>query len=394
MSRELSYDTFQQRGYRTKIRSWRRLRRQVPRWAVIPLVVTAVCTAIGLVRGLNDALDQYLKTYPTDFEGLRLYRNASDLRGPTHPIRFRSGAHIDEKYTYLRGLGKGCEGRADLYADTDSGYSVVVKTFTGDIRNPLPSSIGKEFEAVTTTWPSEIEAGIKVADEIAGFVPVYDYFILVQQNGRHGWAMVSPYVHNGTLVTLSNHESATPSSASQLDEIHRPALMEMLTNLGPIHAAGYCHDDIKPDNIFIGNSAEWLLGDLGNFRHLNHTWHFTRSWKRQNQWSECRYNDIRRALKSYLWFLRMASVDQTAFDKAFWSESEDWARIYWTFVRKPSIRPSVVGILDIDGVKTDHGAAWNSKSDYAKWSLETERELHCTGISSRFWRWYEYLEWY
>ncbi|EME88604.1 uncharacterized protein MYCFIDRAFT_209856 [Pseudocercospora fijiensis CIRAD86] len=130
------------------------------------------------------------------------------------------------------------------------------------------------------------------------------------------------------------------------------------------------------------DSLDWLLGDLGNLRHVGHQWHTTRSWLRQNQWADCRLNDIRRALKSYLWFLRTASADTSTFDRAFWSRSEGWAERYWDFVNSAS------GFSAGPNQKSAFG------SDHVSLAADTARELVCTGVPRRLWSWRDYLLWY
>ncbi|KXT18306.1 hypothetical protein AC579_973 [Pseudocercospora musae] len=370
-------------AYGNRIGSRRRLWRRVPRWAHIPLLVTLVCACIGLLRGIGDLYDQHVKRYPTDFSILHFGANETlALPPPEQPMRYTQGSQIDERYTYLRDLGHGQEGSAALYADLESGDIVVAKTFTTIARNPLPAILAEDFKGVATTWPSEIEAGITLGSHLSGFVPVYDYFVLQADGAGHSWTMVSPFLSNGTLQSFAKREgSDSHVSVRQLDQYYRPALDRVLRSLHRLHRLHLCHDDVKPDNFFMKDSLDWLLGDLGNLRHVGHQWHRTRSWTRQNQWRDCRLNDVRRALKSYLWFLRTASVDTSTFDRAFWSRSEGWAEIYWDFVK------SVSGVSASD-------QKGNSRKDEASLAAGTERELVCTGVPRHLWTWWDYLLWY
>ncbi|KXT00221.1 hypothetical protein AC578_7017 [Pseudocercospora eumusae] len=370
-------------AYGNTIGSWRRLWRRLPRWAHVPLFVTLLGACIGLVRGISDLHDQHVKQYPTDFSFLHFAANETlALPPPEQPLRYAHASHIDEKYTYLRHLGHGQEGSAALYADLKSGDVVVAKTFTSIARNPLPAILAEEFKGLATTWPSEIEAGISLSNHLSGFVPVYDYFVLQTEDLAHAWTMISPFLSNGTLESFATREGSTSHiSATRLDEYYRPALDRVLRSLHHLHRLRLCHDDIKPDNFFVKDALDWLLGDLGNLRHIGHQWHNTRSWVRQNQWRDCRLNDIRRALKSYLWFLRTASVDTRTFDQAFWSRNEAWAEMYWHFDQSAT------------GIPTSHQKRISGK-DEVSLAADTERELLCTGVPRRLWTWWDFLLWY
>lgn len=109
-----------------------------------------------------------------------------------------------------------------------------------------------------------------------------------------------------------------------------------LVSLKELHSHGLCHDNIKPDNIFVADTQHWLLGDLGNVRHFGHPWHTSDEWERRGQWAHCQFNDVRRVLKSYLSFIRDSCGDRSAFDQAFYAEERAWSRLYWAFTRAPA----------------------------------------------------------
>lgn len=274
-------------------RSWQRQAHNLPRWVryLVAGFVT-ICAFAGFIRGCNELHDQAIKQLPTDYH--KLQNGRPHLSSPSHPIRFDErtppdGKHvgtsrgdIDERYLFVRPLASGQEGKADLYSDQQDGSAVVVKTFNSIARNRLPTSIANDFANYTTTWPAEIEASLLL--EKSGYVPVVDYFIL-QTPWGWSWALVTPFITWGTLANLATDERHVPigRTTDQLDAAYRSSFEAMLHQLQGLHDAGYCHDDVKPDNIFIQNPEHWLLGDLGNVRHADHAWHRTRSWLRQNQ---------------------------------------------------------------------------------------------------------------
>lgn len=234
-------------------------------------------------------------------------------------------------------LGTGQEGSVSLYGDS-AGTTVAVKTFARPPRNEIPPELAGDFIQFTTTWPTEIEAGMLLNSlRDSPFVAVVDYFILSEPDGW-SWALVSPFALGGTLLSLAERErtASKPNDLTTLDCLYRPSLKSLLLALEDLHLTGICHDDIKPDNVFIDRDpSHWMLGDLGNVREVKHAWHKTASWTRQNQLRDCKTNDVKRLLKTYLSFLRAASADLDVFDRHFWAGRSAWSRMYWDFALYP-----------------------------------------------------------
>lgn len=249
-------------------------------------------------------------------------------------------------------LGSGCEG------DTFSFNNSVIKVFKpgrSPLRNCVPNSASK------LRWPPEIpvsillgglsdQNGAAISDR-ADFLPVYDYFLLPTENGNPGqWHLVTPFLKTGTLEHLARRlqNQDTSQTAENIDARYRPSLNRLLKALSTMHSQELCHDDIKMDNIFVmdgsqpsGNTsgvpnekdAHWLLADLGNVRHHNHSYHSSLLWAHDNgQNTDCRTNDVVRLLKSYLLFLQSALTSgdpRNAFNGDFLAASAPWSRLYW-----------------------------------------------------------------
>lgn len=273
-----------------------------------------------------------------------------------------------------------------LYKDS-GGLTVAVKTFSLAARNQIPVELVGDFIQFTTTWPTEIEAGLLLNSlRDSSFVPVLDYFILDEPAGWI-WALVSPMELGGTLLNLAAREKASyqPSNLDALDDTYRSSLKNLLLTLEDLHLASICHDDVKPDNVFIDrDNRHWLLGDLGNVREIEHPWHKTASWVRQNQLADCKTNDVKRALKTYLSFLRAASANFDDFDKQFWKGQNPWSRMYWDFVHHPIDASRLARLSDAlysQGHSKDLEAASDAGDDNLREA--TERELTCTSVPRR-----------
>ena len=261
----------------------------------------------GVTRHVHDERDFALKQYPSDFSPLTNAHLEAIWR-PQQPLRFQNGTHIDDRYIFMRKLAKGNEGAAALYVDTVDGDVVVVKTYenvTRDgkviLRNLVPSFLESDFEDYGPHWPTEIEAslvfGTRKGVNGTAFVPVRDYFVLQTESADWHWALVTPFIEDGTLETLADATKVHERTPQKLDITFRPVFNDVLQNLGLLHSSGYCHDDIKPDNIFVADTKHWLIGDLGCVRHFAHPWHGTGRIKREKQWADCVLNDIRRFVK-------------------------------------------------------------------------------------------------
>ena len=329
--------------------------------------VILVCLILGLARTTLYRHDVAIRESPVDFSSLSDGTKRS-LPLPERAIRQSNGSHIDERYRLLKPLKAGGQGSVSLYADTSTNTTVVVKTISAVGRNRVPAKLRPLFKDITNTWPSELDATLSIPTTLgneSAFVAAHDYFIYREDGAepdQWSWALVTPFISGGTLVKFAHQLHESPKTADQFDLDYRPTLDRLLDDLHALHEVGYCHDDVKPQNLFIEGRKLWLLGDLGNTRDYGHPWHNTHQWHRRNQWSDCRLNDVRRALKSYLFLLRTACDDPTQFDRDFLAGVKPWSRMYWQFVHKPiysSDDGSIAGqahlSFDFGGVPSGHG---------------------------------------
>ena len=306
------------------------------RLAIIPIF--SVILILVLRHIARSERDYALKQWPSVFSSSK---QTGQLWHSPHPVRRLNGTHIDDRYIFMRYLGKGAEGTASLYVDESSGEVVVVKTYTGIARNPVPDELAEDFPeyVLKKNWQAEIEAGLhfgelKNGDENA-FVPVKDYFVLETGAEEWQWALVTAFVEDGTLESLAKRTKIHERTPQKLDKIFRGTLEKFLMSLKLLHDAGFCHDDVKSDNVFVANATHWLVGDLGNVRHFDHPWHATQRWKRENQWSDCVFNDIRRTFKTYVTFLRQSCGNELDFDREFYDSRQAWNSLYWAWMEQP-----------------------------------------------------------
>lgn len=261
-------------------------------------------------------------------------------------------------------LGSGYEG------DTFAFDNMVIKVFKpgrSPLRNCVPGMASK------LAWPSEIPVSLLLGGLVdtsrpdqtpptsddAQFVPILDYFLLPSSKDDHlgEWHLITPFLSSGTLDHLAKRlRSQEPAlKTDEVDAHFRPSFHRILKALVTMHSEyDLCHDDVKMDNIFVmdyasaplespgrttysapnGKDTHWLLGDLGNAREPSHGYHTSLLWSHDNgQHPDCRVNDLRRLVKSYILFLQAATmrsaVHRDEFIQSFLSGSTPWSRLYW-----------------------------------------------------------------
>ncbi|KAL8661409.1 MAG: hypothetical protein Q9168_008389 [Polycauliona sp. 1 TL-2023] len=302
-----------------------------------------------------------LKGAPTDFSGLLEHlERASEPQIPRKLIRrYRgpSALDIDDRYAFVRRLGGGREGAVNLYEDSNTGDLVAIKRFQSVYRNPLPPSLLKALEVEKVYyWPAEIQATILLGGSSqrtheAGLIserglessdcdmlPALDYFLIREgswSSTSFTWHLVTPFLGKGTLTHLAQNLEASNQTSCNLDHAFRPSLHRLVESLARLHKLSVCHNDVKPDNIYILDQQHWLLGDLGNVREINHPYYSTPKWQREGQWADCQTNDIRRALISYMNLIRRAAADKEVFDQQIICRSSALAEFYWGFMEEP-----------------------------------------------------------
>lgn len=232
-------------------------------------------------------------------------------------------------------LGAGWEGK--VFAHNDS----VIKTFTpgrSPFRNCAPGDTSDK-------WPTEIAASIRFGGisgdtksnsteyaGLEGFLPVETYFkASVSPSKPAEWHLVTPLLKGGNLNIFAKRVTQDPriTTFQELDAQYRPAFEGLLISIQHLHEEGYCHDDIKPANIFVRDENHWVVGDLGNVRQTTHPYHSSRLWLDNGQLADCCANDVMRALKSYLKFLQLAASNKDEFNEAFFESKEPSSKLFW-----------------------------------------------------------------
>ncbi|KAK0392049.1 hypothetical protein NLU13_1547 [Sarocladium strictum] len=239
----------------------------------------------------------------------------------------------DQKW---RKLGSVASGETFAYEN------VVMKAFQptdAPFRNCLPGE--------NVRWPTEISASLVLSglaedlslSENATYVPIIDYFLVSgNENESPTWHMVTPFFSAGSLDNLAKQlrQSSTKYSAKELDIIFRPSFEHILRALNKMHTDHeLCHDNVKPGSIFpvVGTgkpneTTHWLLGDMSNVRQVDHPYHRSFLWTRNNL-RDCRANDVFRLVQAYMRFLSRAVDSNTEFNEQLLAGEVAWSRLFW-----------------------------------------------------------------
>ncbi|RYP73112.1 hypothetical protein DL770_007836 [Monosporascus sp. CRB-9-2] len=375
-------DALVQYNRRSDSPSWRPRLKTFPSSRMRPLLRCAIATALLGVLYLTHLSLYYrrelqAKYSPTNFVDAVVWEASRSKGQPTEHGIWGTPDLRDKRDEWER-IGGGFEGDLYVYNHT------VIKTFVTS-RSPLRNCIN--HLSGPTRIPTEIPAMLLLGGQedhvaqTAQFLPVKDYFLKPAADAEPAsWHLLMPFLRGGNLKKLAQRLRSAGSAYQDLDHRFRPSLNRVLAALETMHSGhGLCHDDIKPENIFVDSASaagapsdtHWLLADFGNVRQPAHPYHSTRIWTRHsNQNADCRVNDAVRLVKTYVTFLRLASSDEAAFDAAFWTGVEPWSELYWSVVRDPMpgaqaarvIREKSVGLPPLRGLEAVEGEASEARS--------------------------------
>ena len=256
---------------------------------------------------------------------------------PSHPIIRVVNVttnSFEPEYIYSHQLGRGYEGQADIYTSASTQQPLVIKTFFSTTRTePIPEAIAarlkSEHNITATQWPVDIAATLRNYGNAPLTIHALDAFLVTPSPADTlPWKLVLPLYSSGSLDAAADALSFLNLSATTIDRLYRPRFRTVLLALTQMHAAGFCHDDVKIDNIFLRDEAHgMLLGDLGQTRPLDHPWH--------SQWRDCRLVDYHRTWRTYLVLLREGARRDGEFDELLIRREAEWAAAYWAWTKNP-----------------------------------------------------------
>ncbi|MBD3314216.1 MAG: protein kinase, partial [Chitinivibrionales bacterium] len=155
-----------------------------------------------------------------------------------------------ERYSLIRLIGKGAAGSVYEVRDNHLGRVVAVKMLNAERRNQAGRRELFIHEA-------QVTAGL----EHPNIMPVYD--IGLTENKEIFFSMKKAAGHSLGDAVREEEMGTPPSSIATLND-KISIMLKVCDAVAYAHAQGYIHQDIKPDNIMIGEYGEVLLMDWGS----------------------------------------------------------------------------------------------------------------------------------
>ena len=322
-----------------------------------------LCVSPYVVGGWQEhtTRDTYIFYKLSETDGFFFPSLSSQLLSQDHKLvrtMNETSNDFEPDYIYHRQLGRGYEGQADVYTCQRTRKTVIIKTFFSTTRmdsapREVVDRLQLEHNITANKWPSDITAtlrrynnGLSAGSGEDLTVNAIDAFYVPSNSTDPSrpllWKMVLP-LYAGALDSPTEALSYLNMSTSAIDFLYRPRYRTVFEGLARMHTtrdpalnnSGFCHDDIKLDNLFLRNEQhEIVLGDMGQTRTLDDQFH--------RGWIDCRLVDAHRAWKSYLVLIRDASMrgrGPSEFDAQFATRTTEWAAAYWRWVEEDTALP-------------------------------------------------------
>jgi eukaryotic-like serine/threonine-protein kinase len=168
---------------------------------------------------------------------MRAFSYASRVTAPVSPTALPAGFVLNGRYEVLRPLGNGANGYVYEVADHNTGQVSALKI----IVTAHPSTVWDEAR-VLAGLDGEFILPIRNADLASG-LPF----------------LVTPVAERGNTADAIKNAATVGLPVDLAGRWTQQACR----GLSRVHDRGLLHNDVKPDNIFVGEKGEALLGDLG-----------------------------------------------------------------------------------------------------------------------------------
>ena len=181
-----------------------------------------------------------------------------------YPVALKAGAMLKQRYLIGRVLGQGGFGITYLAWDEKLNARVAVKEYMpNDICTRMGNAVSVAMESKEEEFAYGRERFQEEARTLAkfmgqpGIAGVTDYF---DENGTSYFVM--DYIEGISFKTYIANAGGTVSVQEALD-----VMIPVLRALTAVHAEGFIHRDVTPDNIYITKDGNVKLLDFGSARY-------------------------------------------------------------------------------------------------------------------------------
>ena len=182
-----------------------------------------------------------------------------------YPVALRAGTLLNGRYLIGRVLGQGGFGITYVAYDQNLGSRVAVKEYMpgemaarpdGKTVSPMAGNREEEFRYGRERFQEEARTLAKFTGQ-PGIAGATDYF---DENGTSYFVM--EYVEGISFKAYIANEGGKISIEEALD-----VMIPVLRALTAVHAEGFIHRDVTPDNIYITKDGNVKLLDFGSARY-------------------------------------------------------------------------------------------------------------------------------
>ncbi|PRW59736.1 serine threonine- kinase tricorner-like [Chlorella sorokiniana] len=192
-------------------------------------------------RDRRAALEQELQSYPQLSEEQRAAALAEHERREREYSRLQRQRLCMDDFEPLKLIGKGAFGEVRICRDCSTGKLVAVKKL-------------RKSEMVRRGQVDHVKAERNVLAEVRHHSVVKLYYSFQDEEYLY---LVMEYLPGGDMMTLLIRKEILP------EDWARFYLAQTVVALEAIHAAGYIHRDIKPDNLLLDAAGQCKLSDFG-----------------------------------------------------------------------------------------------------------------------------------
>ena len=181
-----------------------------------------------------------------------------------YPVALRAGTVLNQRYIVGRVLGQGGFGITYLAWDKSLNARVAVKEY---MPNDMAARVGSTVSVAMKSRAEDFTYGLERFNEEArtlakfmgqpNIAGVTDYF---DENGTSYFVM--DYIEGISFKTYIANAGGKVSAEEALD-----VMIPVLRALTAVHAEGFIHRDVTPDNIYITKDGNVKLLDFGSARY-------------------------------------------------------------------------------------------------------------------------------
>lgn len=166
-------------------------------------------------------------------------------------VKDSDGNELINSYQVVRPIGKGAQAIVKLVRSKESNNLYALKIFNRSLLKRIgPSTGGNTVH--------QVQGEIAVMKKLR-HTNIVQLFEVIDDPQHDKLYLVMQYVENGPIAKLTPEGTCDPLPAATVRSYAR----QLLAGLGYLHRHNVIHNDIKPDNLLVGENGRLFLSDFG-----------------------------------------------------------------------------------------------------------------------------------